>query len=105
MGNRKRVRLGFEFGFVQQATGIGSSKYTPSVCSLMLGAVQEKKSKENYLCVCGRVVIMPLEQSSWSHLHKVKEARIMAKSSRLRTPTSSTQPHHPAPAAPVNPAP
>lgn len=52
MGNQKRVRLGFEFGFVQQATGIGSSKHTPSVCSLMLGAVQEKKSKKNYLCVC-----------------------------------------------------
>ena len=51
MGNQRRVRLGFEFGFVQQATGIGSSKHTP-VCSLMLGAVQEKKSKKNYLCVC-----------------------------------------------------
>lgn len=103
MGNQKRVRLGFESGFVQQAPGIGSSKHIPSVCSLMLGAVQEKKSK-NYL-VCGRVVIMPLGQSSWSHLHKVKEARTMAKSSRLRTPTNSTQPHHPSPPAPANPAP
>ena len=49
MGNQKRVSLGFESGFVQQAPGIGSSKHTPSVCSLMLGAVQEKKSKKNYL--------------------------------------------------------
>ena len=39
MGNRKRVRLGFESGFVQQATGTGSWKHTPSVCSLMLGEV------------------------------------------------------------------
>ena len=49
MDNQKRVSLGFESGFVQQAPGIGSSKHTPSACSLMLGAVQEKKSKKNSL--------------------------------------------------------
>ena len=53
--------------------------------------IQEKLSVR----VCGRVVIMPLDQSSWSHLHKVKETRTRAKSSRLRTPTNSTQPHSP----------